>query len=165
MTERTEVRDHVPEIAVEQAAGAGPPQPGEAPAQEEVLVLDFGGQYSQLIARRIRDCGVFAELLPYDTDPALIRERQPKALVLSGGPASVYEPGAPEFPTELLDLGAPVLGICYGMQAMVRALGGRVEAAEAGGVGRTHLPLGHRGGGPPAGPAPRPPPRGRPPGT
>ena len=146
MTDRTEVRDHVPEIAVEHAAGVGPPAPGEAPAHEEVLVLDFGGQYSQLIARRIRDCGVFAELLPYNTDPARIRERRPKALVLSGGPASVYEPNAPEFPTELLDLGAPVLGICYGMQAMVRALGGRVEAAEAGEFGRTDLALVNGGG-------------------
>jgi GMP synthase (glutamine-hydrolysing) len=146
MTDRTEVRDHVPEIAVEHAAGVGAPAPGEAPAHEEVLVLDFGGQYSQLIARRIRDCGVFAELLPYDTDPERIHERRPKALVLSGGPASVYEPGAPEFPTELLDLGAPVLGICYGMQAMVRALGGRVEAAEAGEFGRTDLALVNGGG-------------------
>jgi GMP synthase (glutamine-hydrolysing) len=146
MTDRTEVRDHVPEIAVEHAAGVGAPAPGEAPAHEEVLVLDFGGQYSQLIARRIRDCGVFAELLPYNTDPARIRERRPKALVLSGGPASVYEPNAPEFPTELLDLGAPVLGICYGMQAMVRALGGRVEAAEAGEFGRTDLALVNGGG-------------------
>src|SRR3954467_5851241 len=89
------VRGHVPEIALEQAAGTGPPQAGEAPAREEVLVLDFGGQYSQLIARRIRECGVFAELLPSTTALERIRERAPKALVLSGGPASVYEEGAP----------------------------------------------------------------------
>jgi GMP synthase (glutamine-hydrolysing) len=139
-------RDHAPEVPVEQGAGVAPPGPGEAPAHEEVLVLDFGGQYSQLIARRIRECGVFAELLPYDLDPEQIRARRPKALVLSGGPASVYEPGAPEFPTELLDLGAPVLGICYGMQAMVRALGGRVEAADAGEFGRTDLALLDGGG-------------------
>src|SRR6476661_4390855 len=92
----------------------------EAQAVEEVLVLDFGGQYSQLIARRIRECGVFAELLPSTTSVEKIRERQPKGIVLSGGPASVYEPGAPEFPTQLLDLGIPLLGICYGMQVMVR---------------------------------------------
>ena len=118
-----------------------------APAQasEEVLVLDFGGQYSQLIARRIRECGVFAELLPSTTPVEVIRERAPKALVLSGGPASVYEPGAPPFPTELLDLEIPMLGVCYGMQAMVKALGGRVEGAEAGEFGRTELTL--RGGG------------------
>src|SRR5947207_2405127 len=115
-------------------------------AREEVLVLDFGGQYSQLIARRIRECGVFAELLPHDMPAAEIQARAPRALVLSGGPASVYEPGAPAFPTELLDLGIPVLGICYGMQAMVQALGGKVEGAEAGEFGRTELRLRDGGG-------------------
>ncbi|HET7177708.1 MAG TPA: glutamine-hydrolyzing GMP synthase, partial [Solirubrobacterales bacterium] len=113
---------------------------------EEVLVLDFGGQYSQLIARRIRECGVFAELMPATTPVEKIGERRPKALVLSGGPASVYEPGAPEFPMELLDLGIPMLGICYGMQAMVKALGGRVEGAEAGEFGRAELTLRDGGG-------------------
>src|SRR6478672_10453096 len=90
----------------------------EVKATEEVLVLDFGGQYSQLIARRIRECGVFAELLPATVDVERIKARRPKALVLSGGPASVYEEGAPPFPTQLLDLDVPMLGICYGMQAM-----------------------------------------------
>jgi GMP synthase (glutamine-hydrolysing) len=139
-------RDHVPEIALEEAAGVAPPAAGEAPAHEEILVLDFGGQYSQLIARRIRECGVFAELLPFDLDADRIRERRPAGLVLSGGPASVYEEGAPAFPTELLELGVPVLGICYGMQAMVRALGGRVELAESGEFGRTELHLVDGGG-------------------
>jgi GMP synthase (glutamine-hydrolysing) len=110
------------------------------------LVLDFGGQYSQLIARRIRECGVFAELLPATTPAGAIRERKPKGLVLSGGPASVYEPGAPPFPLELLELGIPMLGICYGMQAMVRALGGKVEAAESGEFGRAELRLRNAGG-------------------
>src|ERR1700704_4375520 len=124
---------------------------GELPADEvraleEVLVLDFGGQYSQLIARRIRECGVFAELLPSTTPVEQIRERAPKALVLSGGPASVYEEGAPAFPTQLLDLEIPMLGICYGMQAMVLALGGRVESAESGEFGRTELVLREGGG-------------------
>ncbi len=113
---------------------------------EEVLVLDFGGQYSQLIARRIRECGVFAELLPATASVDSIRERRPKGLVLSGGPASVYEPGAPAFPTDLLDLGIPMLGICYGMQAMVQTLGGRVEGAESGEFGRTELTLRDDGG-------------------
>ncbi len=113
---------------------------------EEVLVLDFGGQYSQLIARRIRDCGVFAELLPSTTSVETIRERAPKALVLSGGPASVYEEEAPSFPTQLLDLEIPLLGICYGMQAMMLALGGRVESAESGEFGRTDLVLREDGG-------------------
>jgi GMP synthase (glutamine-hydrolysing) len=115
-------------------------------AHEEVLVLDFGGQYSQLIARRIRECGVFAELLPHTTDFEHIRERRPAALVLSGGPASVYSEGAPELRRELLELGIPVLGICYGMQAMVRVLGGRVEGADAGEFGRTPLELIDGGG-------------------
>src|SRR6266545_4913234 len=115
-------------------------------AHEEVLVLDFGGQYSQLIARRIRECGVFAELLPHTTDFDRIKERRPAALVLSGGPASVYSDGAPELRPELLELGIPVLGICYGMQAMVRLLGGRVEGAEAGEFGRTPLELVNGGG-------------------
>ncbi len=121
------------------------PPPGRS-AVEEVLVLDFGGQYSQLIARRIRECGVFAELLPATASAEAIRERAPKALVLSGGPASVYEPGAPAFPTALLDLGVPMLGICYGMQAMVQALGGKVEEAESGEFGRAELTLRNSGG-------------------
>ncbi|HEX2468880.1 MAG TPA: glutamine-hydrolyzing GMP synthase [Solirubrobacterales bacterium] len=116
------------------------------PAIEEVLVLDFGGQYSQLIARRIRECGVFAELLPHDIPLEHIRERRPAGLVLSGGPASVYSEGAPDLRPELLELGIPVLGICYGMQAMVHTLGGRVEAAEAGEFGRTELTLADGGG-------------------
>ena len=106
---------------------------------EEVLVLDFGGQYSQLIARRIRECGVFAELMPATTSVETVLGRRPKALVLSGGPASVFEPGAPAFPEELTRLGVPVLGICYGMQAMAHALGGSVKVAESGEFGRTEL--------------------------
>ncbi len=114
--------------------------------REEVLVLDFGGQYSQLIARRLRECGVYAEMLPHDADLGLIRERAPRALVLSGGPASVHDPGAPGLRRELLELGIPVLGICYGMQVMVQELGGRVEAAERGEFGRTELELTEDGG-------------------
>jgi GMP synthase (glutamine-hydrolysing) len=120
--------------------------PAPETAHEEALVLDFGGQYSQLIARRIRECGVYAELLPHDTELELIRKRAPRALVLSGGPASVYSESAPALRRELLALGIPVLGICYGMQAMVRTLGGRVEAAEAGEFGRTELTLSGDGG-------------------
>ncbi len=119
---------------------------GARESPECVLVLDFGGQYSQLIARRIRECGVFAELLPHDVDLGRIRERRPSALVLSGGPASVYSEGAPELRPELLELGVPVLGICYGMQAMVQTLGGRVEGAESGEFGRTPLSLADGGG-------------------
>ena len=113
---------------------------------EEVLVLDFGGQYSQLIARRIRECGVFAELLPASTTVEQIQARNPRALVLSGGPASVYDAGAPEFPEQLVGLGIPVLGICYGMQVMAKALGGKVEGAESGEFGRTELTVTGDGG-------------------
>jgi GMP synthase (glutamine-hydrolysing) len=127
------------------AGGERPEGNGSAPSREEILVLDFGGQYSQLIARRIRECGVFAELLPHDVDLASIRGRDPAGLVLSGGPASVYADGAPELRAELLALDVPVLGICYGMQAMVHSLGGRVEGAETGEFGRTPLTVGDGG--------------------
>src|SRR3954452_24132616 len=113
---------------------------------QTVLVLDFGGQYSQLIARRIRECGVYAELLHHDVPLVDIEARNPAALVLSGGPASVYAEGAPPLRGELLELGLPVLGICYGMQAMVLLLGGRVEGAEAGEFGRTELSVLDGGG-------------------
>ena len=117
-----------------------------APVREEVLVLDFGGQYSQLIARRIRERGVFSELLPHDVPLEKITERNPRGLVLSGGPASVYADGAPPLRTELLELGIPVLGICYGMQLMVHDLGGKVEQAPAGEFGRSELTLTGEGG-------------------
>ena len=140
MSEVVEQADEQP--AAEGAAGETRPEVGT----EEVLVLDFGGQYSQLIARRIRECGVYSELLPATASLDAIRERRPKGLVLSGGPASVYEPGAPPFPTGLLDLEIPMLGICYGMQAMVQSLGGRVEGAESGEFGRAELTLTDGGG-------------------
>ena len=114
-------------------------------ATDEVLVLDFGGQYSQLIARRVRECGVFAELLPHHVPVEDVERRRPKALILSGGPASVYADGAPKLRRELLDLGIPVLGICYGMQAMVLELGGKVEGAEVGEFGRSQLTVASHG--------------------
>src|SRR5215208_3311379 len=112
---------------------------------DEVLVLDFGGQYSQLIARRVRECGVFSELLPHTIAVEEIERRQPRGLILSGGPASVYADGAPKLRMELLELGVPVLGICYGMQAMVLELGGRVEGAEVGEFGRSRLVINESG--------------------
>jgi GMP synthase (glutamine-hydrolysing) len=102
-------------------------------------VLDYGGQYSQLIARRVRECGVFSELLPYHVGPAEVARRRPKGLILSGGPASVYAEGAPPLDPGLLELGIPVLGICYGMQLLARELGGRVDGAEVGEFGRSQL--------------------------
>jgi GMP synthase (glutamine-hydrolysing) len=109
------------------------------PAVDEVVVLDYGGQYSQLIARRVRELGVFSELLPHHVGPEEVRRRRPKGLILSGGPASVYAAGAPRLDRELLELGVPVLGICYGMQLIARELGGAVEGAEVGEFGRSEL--------------------------
>jgi GMP synthase (glutamine-hydrolysing) len=111
----------------------------------EVVVLDYGGQYSQLIARRVRECGVFSTLLPHHVGAAKVAERRPRGLILSGGPASVYADGAPELDPELLELGVPVLGICYGMQLIARALGGRVEGAEVGEFGRSQLNVAQTG--------------------
>ena len=112
----------------------------EAPkATEEVVVLDYGGQYSQLIARRVRECGVFSELLPHHAGLEEVERRRPRGLILSGGPASVYADDAPPLDRRLLELGIPVLGICYGMQLLTRELGGRVEAAEVGEFGRSQL--------------------------
>ena len=114
-------------------------------ATDEVVVLDYGGQYSQLIARRVRECGVFSELLPHHVGVEEVRRRRPKGLILSGGPASVYAEGAPRLEPELLELGIPVLGICYGMQALVLQLGGKVEGAEVGEFGRSQLTVAEPG--------------------
>jgi GMP synthase (glutamine-hydrolysing) len=108
-------------------------------AVDEVVVLDYGGQYSQLIARRVRECGVFSELLPHHVGADEVARRRPKGLILSGGPASVYADGAPRLDPQLLELGIPVLGICYGMQLVALSLGGRVEGAEVGEFGRSKL--------------------------
>src|SRR5205823_4004695 len=104
-----------------------------------VLVVDYGAQYSQLIARRIRECRVFSALVPHDVPAAEIAALEPAGLVLSGGPASVYAPGAPALNPELLELGIPVLGICYGMQAITLALGGEVAHTGGGEFGKTPL--------------------------
>ncbi|MGO1855099.1 MAG: glutamine-hydrolyzing GMP synthase, partial [Microbacteriaceae bacterium] len=95
-------------------------------AQRPVLVVDFGAQYAQLIARRVREAGVYSEIVPHTVSAAEIAEKNPVALVLSGGPSSVYEEGAPALDTAIFDLGVPTLGICYGFQVMARALGGEV---------------------------------------
>ncbi|HEV2061898.1 MAG TPA: glutamine-hydrolyzing GMP synthase [Solirubrobacteraceae bacterium] len=123
-----------PEVVEEHAVDVEAPR-----AVDEVVVLDYGGQYSQLIARRVRECGVFSELLPHHVGADEVRRRNPKGLILSGGPASVYADGAPRLEPELLELGIPVLGICYGMQLVTLELGGRVEGAEIGEFGRSEL--------------------------
>jgi GMP synthase (glutamine-hydrolysing) len=120
--------------------------PVERPtATDEVIVFDYGGQYSQLIARRVRECGVFSELLPHHVGVDEIRRRKPKGLILSGGPASVYADGAPKLDPELLELGIPILGICYGMQLLALNLGGKVESAEVGEFGRSQLTVQEHG--------------------
>lgn len=96
---------------------------------EMIVVLDFGGQYNQLIARRIRDMGVYSELLPYNTPVEKIRQIAPKGIVFSGGPSSVYEENAPSLDAAIFDIGVPIFGICYGMQLMAHQLGGKVERA------------------------------------
>jgi GMP synthase (glutamine-hydrolysing) len=94
-----------------------------------IAVLDFGSQYSQLIARRVREVQVYCELFPWNAPPSQVMALQPKGFILSGGPASVYEPGAPQVPAYVLESQSPILGICYGMQALTRALGGKVAAS------------------------------------
>ena len=148
MTRPAETLTAVPE-AEQPATGSGPivgARRDAAQAVEEVVVLDYGGQYSQLIARRVRDCGVFSELLPHHAPLSEIAARKPRGIILSGGPASVYADGAPPLDRGLLELGVPVMGICYGMQLLVRELGGRVEEAEVGEFGRSDLHVAGDGG-------------------
>ena len=109
------------------------------PEKEMVVVLDFGGQYSHLIARRIRESRVFCEMLPYHTPLAEIKAKSPRGIVFSGGPASVYQEGAPRCDPGLYELGIPILGICYGMQLMALQLGGAVTPAEYREYGKTDL--------------------------
>jgi GMP synthase (glutamine-hydrolysing) len=114
-------------------------RPEAQPEDRPVLVVDLGGQYSQLIARRVRECRVYSELVSHRTPAQAIRARRPRAIVLSGGPASVYADDAPDVDPELWGLDVPILGICYGMQLMARDLGGRVERTGASEFGRTDL--------------------------
>jgi GMP synthase (glutamine-hydrolysing) len=107
-------------------------------ADERVLVLDFGSQYGQLIARRVREQQVYCEIVRHDIRPERIEQLAPKGLILSGGPASVYENGAPRCHAKIFRLGIPVLGICYGMQLACEAMGGRVESTPAREYGRAH---------------------------
>jgi GMP synthase (glutamine-hydrolysing) len=115
-------------------------------AEEKILVLDFGSQYAQLIARRVREQNVYCEIVRHDISPLRVREITPKGLILSGGPASVYQSGAPRCDPQLFQLGIPVLGICYGMQLACEALGGRVNRAPAREYGRAQCTIINAGG-------------------
>ena len=97
---------------------------------QKILILDFGAQYTQLIARRVRESNVYCELHPYDVDEEFVRRFAPQGVILSGGPASVWEGGTPRAPGAVFELGVPVLGICYGMQTMAEQLGGKVESGK-----------------------------------
>jgi len=106
-------------------------------ASGPVLVVDFGAQYAQLIARRVREANVYSELVPHSMPVDEILAKDPQAIILSGGPASVFEPGAPRVDKKLFEAGVPVLGICYGFQAMAYALGADVDKAALGEYGKT----------------------------
>jgi GMP synthase (glutamine-hydrolysing) len=121
-------------------AAARPPETGGPSGHRDLIViLDFGAQYSQLIARRVREQKVYSEIHPYDVSIDKIRELAPRGIILSGGPSSSYEAGAPRVSTELFDLGVPVLGICYGVQLAALLLGGQVAPAERREYGRASL--------------------------
>ena len=106
-------------------------------AEEKVIVLDFGGQYNQLVARRVRECNVYCEIYSYRTPIEQIKAMEPKGIILTGGPNSCYEDGAPTYTKELFELGIPVLGLCYGAQLMMHVLGGKVEKAPVREYGKT----------------------------
>jgi GMP synthase (glutamine-hydrolysing) len=124
-------------------APASAAQDGAArePEQIRVLIVDFGSQVTQLIARRVREAGVYSEIVPFDQAEAAIAAQRPRAIILSGGPASVHETGTPQAPQALFTAGVPVLGICYGEQAMVAALGGQVEGGHDREFGRAELQI------------------------
>ncbi len=113
--------------------------PVEQLNRQMIIILDFGSQYSELIARRIRETQVYSEVLSYRTTVEQIRQLSPKGIILSGGPSSVYDTGAPKCDPAIWELGIPILGVCYGMQLMVQQLGGGVERAERGEYGKASL--------------------------
>jgi GMP synthase (glutamine-hydrolysing) len=123
------------------ADGGGPDSRASEDGQGPVLVVDFGAQYAQLIARRVRECQVYSEIVPSTMPADEMLRRHPAAVILSGGPASVYAPGAPPAPAGLLSAGVPVLGICYGFQLMIRDLGGEVARTGSGEYGAASLAL------------------------
>ena len=108
-------------------------------AKEMVIVLDFGGQYNQLIARRVRECNVYCEVLPYTKTLDEIKALNPKGIIFTGGPNSVYDETSPHYEKAIFELGIPILGICYGSQLMAYMLGGKVETAPVSEYGHTDV--------------------------
>jgi GMP synthase (glutamine-hydrolysing) len=111
------------------------------PTNDRIIILDFGSQYTQVIARRIRECQVYSEILPYNTPASKILALRPKGLILSGGPASVYAKKAPQPDKQIFNLGIPTLGICYGMQLLAHHLAGKVQKSERREYGRGVLDI------------------------
>ena len=103
------------------------------------MVVDFGAQYAQLIARRVREAGVYSEIVHHNVTASEIKAKDPLAIILSGGPSSVYEEGSPQLDAEILELGIPVLGICYGFQTLASVLGGQVDKTGKREYGATDL--------------------------
>jgi len=128
-------------VAIDAGTAAGTPS---VVAQDTVLVLDFGSQYSQLIARRVREAHVYCELVPGTISADEVKRRAPRGLIFSGGPASVYGENAPRPDPRVYQLGVPILGICYGMQLLAHDLGGEVAPARAREYGRAAVTCGCR---------------------
>ena len=116
-----------------------PATPETVAVHEKILIVDFGSQVTQLIARRVREDGVYSEIVPFQKAEAAFREMKPKAVILSGGPASVLDASAPSAPMSIFTAGVPVLGICYGEQTMARQLGGTVEGGHHREFGRATI--------------------------
>src|SRR5262245_41693489 len=115
------------------------PPPTTASAHDKILIVDFGSQVTQLIARRVREQGVYSEIVPFQKAEAAFREMKPKAVILSGGPESVHEAGSPRAPQLIFESGVPVLGICYGQMTMAAQLGGTVEGGHHREFGRADV--------------------------
>ena len=126
-------------LAMTAAQKAPEPTPPVASAHDKILIVDFGSQVTQLIARRVREEGVYSEIVPFQKAEAAFAEMKPKAVILSGGPESVHEAGSPRAPQAIFDFGVPVLGICYGQMAMAAQLGGEVEGGHHREFGRADL--------------------------
>ena len=143
------MRRRIGEVTSSDSAHAPVPPPERPPGEAHpVLVVDFGAQYAQLIARRVREAGVYSEIVPHGITADEVAARQPAGIVLSGGPSSVYEEGAPSLDPGVLELGVPVLGICYGFQVMAQQLGGTVARTGAREYGSTAVRVASGAGSP-----------------